>query len=147
MHRPTSWLKRKMVLTGCVNFRKLNKIIEVDPETMTMAEPVFRQLSGKKNLLSEIDLTKGYRHTLVTPEDVYKTAFVTPDGLYEFIRVLSGMVNLGATLVQGLKKVLEGLSGVGSYIGDIVIYSDSWEEHLSTLKELFCRLQRARITA
>ena len=57
------------------------------------------------------------------------------------------MVNSGATLVQGLKKVLEGLSGVGSYIDDRVIYSDSWEEHLRTLKELFGRLSRARITA
>ena len=58
-----------------------------------------------------------------------------------------GMVNLGASLVRGLKKVLQGLSGVGIYISDIVIYSDSWEEHLRTLKELFCRLRRARITA
>ena len=58
-----------------------------------------------------------------------------------------GMVNSGATLVLGLKKVLEGLSGVDSYIDDIVIYSDSWEEHLRTLKELFGRLRKARITA
>ena len=55
--------------------------------------------------------------------------------------------NLGATLVRGLKKVLEGLSSVSSYIDDIVIYSDSWEEHLRTLKEWFGRLRRARITA
>ena len=55
------------------------------------------------------------------------------------------MVNSGATLLQGLKKVLEELSGVGSYIDDMVIYS--WEEHLSTLKELFGRLRRDRITA
>ena len=60
-----------------------------------------------------------------------------------------GMVNSGArlTLVRGLKKVLEGLSGIGSYIDDKVIYSDSWEEQLRTLKELFGRLRRARITA
>ena len=60
-----------------------------------------------------------------------------------------GMVNSGArlTLVRGLKKVLEGLSGIGSYIDDKVIYSDSWEEHLRTLKELFGRLRRVRITA
>ena len=57
-----------------------------------------------------------------------------------------GMVNSGATLVRGLKKVLKGLSGVGSYIDDIVIYSNSWEEHLRILKELFGRLKRARIT-
>ena len=58
-----------------------------------------------------------------------------------------GMVHSGATLIRGLKKVLDGLSGVGSYIDDIVIYSDSWEEHLRTLKELFGRLIRDRITA
>ena len=57
------------------------------------------------------------------------------------------MVNSRATLVQRLKKVLEGLSEAGSYINDIVIYSESWEEHLRTLKELFGRLRRARITA
>ena len=57
------------------------------------------------------------------------------------------MVNSGATVLRGLKKVLGELSGVSSYIDDIVIYSDSWEEHLSTLKELFGRLRRDRITA
>ena len=43
----------------CVDFRKLNKISEVDPEPMTTAEDWFRRLSGKKYLL-KIDLTKGY---------------------------------------------------------------------------------------
>ena len=57
-----------------------------------------------------------------------------------------GMVNSGATLVRGLKKVQEGSSLVGSYIDDIVVYNDSWEEHLRTLKELFGRLRKARIT-
>ena len=39
----------------CVDFRKLNKITEVDPEPMTTAEDLFRRLSGKK-YLSKIDL-------------------------------------------------------------------------------------------
>ena len=37
-----------------------------------------------------------------------------------------------------------GISGVSSYIDDIVVYSDSWEEHLMKLKELFGRLRRGR---
>ena len=36
---------------------------------------------------------------------------------------------------------------VRSYIDDIVVYNDSWEEHLRTLKELFGRLRRAKNTA
>ena len=130
----------------CVDFRKLNKITEVDPEPMTTAEDLFRRLSGKK-FLSKIDLTKGYWQIPVAPEDVHKTAFVTPDGQYEFTRMPFGMVNSGATLVRGLRKILEGMPGVGSYIDDIVIYSDSWEDHIKTLKELFSRLRKARITA
>ena len=130
----------------CVDFRKLNKITEVDPEPMTTAEDLFRMLSGKKFLL-KIDLTKGYWQIPVAPEDVHKTAFVTPDGQYEFTRMPFGMVNSGATLVRGVRKNLDGMPGVGSYIDDIVIYSDSWEDHIRTLKELFGRLRKARITA
>ena len=129
----------------CVDFRKLNKLTKVDPEPMTTAEDLFRRLSGKK-YLSKIDLTI-YWQIPVSPEDVHKTAFVTPDGQYEFTRMPFGMVNSGATLVRGLRKILEGMPGVGSYIDDIVIYSDSWEDHLQTLKELFGRLRKARITA
>ena len=130
----------------CVDFRKLNKITEVDPEPMTTAEDLFRRLSGKK-YLSKIDLTKGYWQIPVAPEDVHKTAFVTPDGQYEFTRMPFGMVNSGATLVRGLRKILEGMPGVGSYVDDIVIYNDNWEDHVKTLKELFGRLRKARITA
>ena len=39
-----------------------------------------------------------------------------------------------------------GISEVGSYIDDIVVHKDSWD-HLGTLKELYGRLSRARITA
>ena len=72
---------------------------------------------------------------------------MTPDGQYEFTRMPFGVVNSGATLVRGLRKILEGMPGVGSYIDDIVIYSDSWEDHIRTLKELFGRLRKTRITA
>ena len=116
----------------CVDFPKLNKMTEVDPEPMTTAEDLFRRLSGKK-YLSKIDLTKGYWQIPVTPEDVHKTAFMTPDGQYEFTRMSFGMVNSDATLVRGLRKILEGMPRVRSYIDDIVIYSDSWEDHLGML--------------
>ena len=82
----------------CVHFRKLNKITKVDPKPMTMAEDLFRRLSGMK-YLSMIDLTNGYWQIPVALEDVYKTAFVTPDGQYEFLRMPFGMVKSRTTLV------------------------------------------------
>ena len=52
----------------CIDFQKLNKITEVDPEPMTTAEDLFRRLCSKK-YLSKIDLTKGYWQIPVAPED------------------------------------------------------------------------------
>ena len=75
------------------------------------------------------------------------SAFLTPDGQYEFTRMPFSMMNAGATLGRGLRKILEGMPGVRIYIDDMVIYSDSWEDHLRMLKELFGRLRKARITA
>ena len=67
---------------------------------MTTAEDLFRRPSGKKYLL-KTDLSKGYWQIPVAPEDVHKTAFVTLDGQYEFMRMPFGMVNSGGTLVRG----------------------------------------------
>ena len=116
----------------CVDFRKLNKITKVDPEAMTTSEDLFQRLSGKK-----INLTKGYWQRPVAPKDVHRTAFVTPDGQYKFMRMPFSLVNSGATLVRGLGKILEGMPGVRSYIDDIVIYSDSWEDHLGASRMEF----------
>ena len=80
---------------------------------------------------------------------MHKTAFVIPDRQYEFLRMLFGMVNSGATLVRGLRMVLEGMPQVGSYVDDIVVSGvcNSWEEHLRKLKALSGRLRKAKITA
>ena len=83
----------------CVELRKLNTKVDLEP--MMMAEDLFRRLSGKK-YLSKIDLTKGYWQILVAPVDVYKTAFLTPDGLYEVLQMPLERVNPGASLVRGL---------------------------------------------
>ena len=82
----------------CFDFCKLNKI------TVTLAEDLFRRLSGKK-YLSKIDLTRGYWQILVAIENMYKTAIMTPDGQYKFMKMPFGMVNSGATLVRGLRKI------------------------------------------
>ena len=88
----------------CASFMKLNKITEVDLEPMTAAKELFRRLSGKK-YLSKIYLILA---DTGCSRDLYKTVFVTPDGQYEFLQMPSGMANSSATLIRGLKKVLEG---------------------------------------
>ena len=130
----------------CVDYRKLNKLTIADPEPMITAEDLFQQL-GRSRYFSKIDLSKGYWQIPVAEEDVPKTAFVTPDGCYEFLRMPFGMKNLGATLVRGMRQLLSGMDHVSSYIDDLIIYTEDWESHLRALEELLGRLQRADLAA
>ena len=68
---------------------------------------------------AKIDLSKGYWQISAAKEDVEKTAFVTSDGTYDFLRLLFGMKNSGATLVRGIRNILAEMSNVDSYIDDL----------------------------
>ena len=54
-------------------------------------------------------------------DDIEKTAFVTPGGEYEFLKVLFG--NSGATLVWCMRKLLSGWENVEHYVGDILVHT------------------------
>ena len=101
----------------------------------------------KSKFYSKIDLSKGYWQIPVAEKDVFKTAFVTPDETYEFPRMPFGMKNSGATLVRGMREVFSGMSGVESYIDDLIVFSSDWKIHLRTLEELLKRLSEANLTA
>ena len=123
----------------CVDYRKLNKVTVADPEPMKPSEDLFQHL-GKSNYFSKIDLGKGYWQIHVVKEDVKKTAFVTPDGNYEFIRMPFGMKNSGATLVRGLRMLIFDHENVDSYIDDLIVYTENWDTHIRMLDELMNRL-------
>lgn len=129
----------------CADFRRLNKVTVFDPEPMTTADDLFRKLAGD-SFFSKLDLSKGYWQIPVKEQDVEKTAFVTPDGHYEFLKMPFGMVNSGATLVRGMRQMLEGLDGADSYIDDIIVHTNTWEDHLKVLQTLLGRLRDAGFT-
>ncbi len=45
-----------------------------------------------------------------------------------------------------MNLVVSGLEGCAVYLDDVVIYSNTWEEHLSRIKHLFARKSDARLT-
>ena len=128
----------------CIDYRKLNKLTVADPELLIIAEDLFQQL-GKSKYYSKIDLSKGWQIS-VAEEDIEKTAFLTPDGTYDFLRMPFGMKNSGATLVRGMRKILAGMNNVDSYIDKLIIHTNDWQAHLQVLGELLRRLRKARLT-
>ena len=89
---------------------------------MTMAEDLVGKL-GKCQYYLTIDPSKGSWQTPVAEEDIHKTAFVTPDGCYEFQPMPFGMNNYGATLVRGMRKLLQDMDNVECYIDNLIVYT------------------------
>ena len=128
----------------CINYRKLNKISIFDPEPTNKAEDIFAEINQAK-YLSTIDLSKGYWQIPVAEEDVHKTGFVTTEGTYVFKRMPFGMVNSAATFNRMMRKLLDGLEYVTHYIDDILVYTNTWAEHLEVLDQLFTRIRNANL--
>ena len=82
----------------------------------------------------------------MAPGDIHKTAFSTPDGLYEFLRMPFGMVNSGATLTRAIRKLFTGMENVEHYVDDILVHTTTWDCHVATLRELLRRLAKAKFT-
>ena len=89
-------------------------------------------------MVSTVDLAKGYWQIPLSEDAKEKTFFVTPSGLYEFEVMPSGLHSAPATFQQMMNHILRECEQFeGRYIDDIVIYSQSWEEHLQHLREVF----------
>ena len=120
-------------------------ITKFDPIPMTAAEDLLSKL-GDSKFFSTLDLSKGFWQIPMRDEDIGKTAFVTPDGHYEFIRMPFDLMNASATLVKCLKDILVGIENVSTYTDDIIIHTKTWESHLETLNQVLTRINDANMT-
>ena len=130
----------------CLDLRKLNYITVFDGEPMSDPEEIFAALNGNY-YFSKLDLSKGYWQVPLDESSKQYTAFPTDLGLFQFTTVPFGLVNAPATFNRLMRLVLKGMTGVKHFLDDILIYSKTWSEHLQILKEVFCRLRDAGLTA
>ena len=126
----------------CVDYRKLNLVTVADRAPMTTAENLFGKL-GKCRYYSTINLSKGYWQIPIAEKDIHKTAFVTPDGCYEFLSMPFGMKNSGATLVRGMRKLLQDMDNFECYKDDLIVYTKDWATHLQVLDKPLKKLRQA----
>ena len=103
---------------------------------------MYGKLKGTK-VFSTIDLRSGYHHIALGKDSRAKTAFVKPFGKYEFLMVPFGLAQVPAYFQLLMNQVLEGLTFAMTYLDDIIIFSNSEEEHLLHLEEVFHWLKKA----
>ena len=103
---------------------------------------MYAKLKGAK-FFSTIDLRSGYYHIALGKDLRAKTAFVMPFGKYEYLQVPFGLAQAPAFFQHLMNKVLDNCPFAMTYLDDIIIFSDTEEEHLAHIKEIFKRLKAA----
>ncbi len=122
-------------LRMCIDYRALNKQTVKSRYPLPRIDDLFDKLQGAQ-VFSSIDLQSAYYQVRLKPEDVPKTAFTTPMGLYEFRVLCFGLTNAPGTFQNIMNDVLRDVIGnfVLVYLDDIVILSKSKAEHYKHLR-------------
>ena len=101
-------------------------------------------LDGMRYFTS-LDLKSGYWQIPMAEHDKEKTAFITPGGLYQFRVMPFGLTNAPATFQRMMDLVLAGIKWHHClvYLDDVLVFSRSFDEHLTHLVSVFDRLRKA----
>ena len=129
-------------LRFCVDYRALNEITAPDKDPVPRTDEVFDLLEGCK-YFTKLDIAAMYWHIPVNPVDQCKTAFIVPQGLFEFTRMPFGLMNAPATAIRAINKVLAGLNYIICYVyfDDIIVFGKTKEEHQDRLNAVLTRLR------
>ncbi|KAG1936344.1 interleukin-1 receptor accessory protein-like 1-A [Pimephales promelas] len=126
----------------CVDYRKLNLKTKRDAFPLPRVDESFDVLRGAQ-FFSSIDLASGYHQVAVAEKDRPKTAFTTPFGLYEHLRMPMGVCNGPATFQRLMQTTMNDLifQIMLVYLDDILVFSKTFPEHLERLRTVLLRLQ------
>ena len=140
--------KKEGSLRMCVDYRALNKQTIKNRYPLPRTDELLDQLHGAA-VFSKIDLQSGYHQVRVAEDDVYKTAFRTRYGHFEFKVLPFGLTNAPATFMSFMHDVLRPYLDefVVVFLDDILIFSKNEAEHLAHLKLVLQKLREHHLFA
>ena len=129
----------------CVDYRGLNSLTKADTFPLPRIDELLDQL-GKARYFSTIDLASGFWQIKAHPDSQEKTAFVTPQGLFNFKVMPFGLTNAPAVFQRLMQQVVmclnpdDGPDFISVYLDDILVFSESLSDHLRHLQRVIVRL-------
>jgi hypothetical protein len=139
--------KNTSIIWVCIDFHNLNKATTKDEYPMTIIDMLINNAFGHR-VISFLDGNAGYNQIFMAEEDMSKTTFRCPGfiGLFEWVVMTFGLKNASATYQRAMNLIFHDLLGiiVQFYIDDIIVKSDSMDNHLANLRLVLERMhQRA----
>ena len=132
----------------CIDYRALNKQTIRDRYPLPRIDDLLDRL-GKARHFTTLDLASGYHQIAVKEEDIPKTAFRTQRGQFEFVVMPFGVTNAPATFQRMMNALFkEELDAyVLVYLDDILIFSQTLEDHIHHIRQALQKLRDAQLFA
>lgn len=131
----------------CIDYRAVNSVSVRDVYPLKNMDDLIGSLDGARYFTS-VDLESGFWQIPVSLKDRPKTAFVTPDGLYQFKRLPFGLQASPPNFQRLMDRVLGGLQWEEClcYLDDVLIFGRTFEEHCERLDRVLKAIGDAGLT-
>ncbi|GFW99365.1 retrovirus-related Pol polyprotein from transposon 17.6 [Trichonephila clavipes] len=130
-----------------IHYRKLNAITKYPRYPLPVIDDLIANIPHI-GVMSTLDLKSGYFQLAISPKDIEKTAFITRNGTYAFLRMPFGLSGAAPNFQKAINIILKPVIGrfVSVYMDDVIITSPSFNEHLDHLKQVFTLLRDAGLS-
>lgn len=140
---PVLFVKKKDgTLRMCVDFRLLNQHTIRDRFPIPLVDDILSQI-GNAKIFSKLDLVSGFHQLRIHEADTEKTAFSTNWGHYEYLVMPFGLTNAPSSFQRLMNGILQPFLGRGVvvYMDDILVYTDTLEDHAHLLRAVLKTLR------
>ena len=135
--------KKDGSLRFCIDFRKLNSLTVKDSHPLPRICETLESLAGAAHFLT-FDMNSGFWQVPMDEESKQYTAFTLGSmGLYECESMPFGLCNAPSTFQRLMQNCLGELNLTYCliYLDDVIVFSDTPEEHLRRMRVVFDRLR------
>ncbi|KAJ1685823.1 hypothetical protein LUZ63_017213 [Rhynchospora breviuscula] len=124
--------KERMVF----NYRTLNDNTHKDQYSLPGINTILKKV-GNSRIYSKFDLKSGFHQVAMDSDSIEWTAFVVPNGLYEWLVMPFGLKNAPAIFQRKMDDCFRGTeSFIAVYIDDILVFSENEEQHAKHLEAM-----------
>ncbi|GFX79173.1 retrovirus-related Pol polyprotein from transposon 17.6 [Trichonephila clavipes] len=119
-----------------IDYRKLNAITKYPRYPLPVIDDLITNIPHTGGM-STLDLNSCYFQLAISPKDIEKTAFITRNGTFAFLRMPFGLSGAAPNFQKAIDIILKPVVGrfVSVYIVDVIITSPSFNEHLDHLNQ------------
>ncbi|GFV63872.1 retrovirus-related Pol polyprotein from transposon 297 [Trichonephila clavipes] len=130
-----------------IDYRKLNGITKYPRYPLPVIDDLLTNIPHT-SVMSTLDLRSGYFQLAISPKDIEKTAFITRNGTFAFLRMPFGLSGAAPNFQRVIDIILKPVIGrfVLVYMDDVIITSPSFKDHLDNLTQVFTLLRDAGLT-